>query len=85
MYPPFFGFPSHLGHHRALSRVPCALQQVLINYLLHTYMYQSQCIRVNPNLSIHLTPSSSLGIHLFVLHICASVEISVFISLGVEM
>ena len=20
--PPFFGFPSHLGHHRALSRVP---------------------------------------------------------------
>ena len=25
-----FGFPSHLGHHRALSRVPCALQQVLI-------------------------------------------------------
>ena len=22
---PFFGFPSHLGHHRALSRVPCAI------------------------------------------------------------
>ena len=21
-----FGFPSHLGHHRALSRVPCAIQ-----------------------------------------------------------
>ena len=29
MYPLFFGFPSHLGHHRALSRVPCALQSVL--------------------------------------------------------
>lgn len=23
-YPLFVGFPSHLGHHRALSRVPCA-------------------------------------------------------------
>ena len=25
----FFGFPSHLGHHRALSRTPCTVQQVL--------------------------------------------------------
>ena len=25
IYPLFFGFPSHLGHHGALSRVPCAL------------------------------------------------------------
>ena len=24
MYPLFFGFPSHLDHHRALNRVPCA-------------------------------------------------------------
>ena len=23
---PLFGFPFHLGHHRALSRVPCAVQ-----------------------------------------------------------
>ena len=27
----FFGFPSHLGHHRALTRVPCAIQKVLIS------------------------------------------------------
>ena len=26
IYPLFFRFPSHLGHHRALSRVPCAIQ-----------------------------------------------------------
>ena len=26
----FFGFPSHLSHRRALSRVPCAIQLVLI-------------------------------------------------------
>ena len=26
IYPLFFEFPSHLGHHRALSRIPCAMQ-----------------------------------------------------------
>ena len=29
---PLGGFPSHLGHHRALSRVSCAMQSVLISY-----------------------------------------------------
>ena len=32
----FSGFPSHLGHHRALSRVPCALQSFIISYLFYT-------------------------------------------------
>ena len=32
----FFGLPSHLGHHRALSRGPCDIQQVLISYLFYT-------------------------------------------------
>ena len=32
----FFGLPSHLGHHRALSRGPCDIQQVLITYLFYT-------------------------------------------------
>ena len=31
-----FLFPFHLGHHRALSRVLCAIQQVIISYLFHT-------------------------------------------------
>ena len=44
--PSFFGFLSHLGHQSALSRVPCATQQVLISYLFYT-QYQ-QCIYVNP-------------------------------------
>ena len=26
IYSLFFSFPSHLGHHRALSSVPCAIQ-----------------------------------------------------------
>ena len=32
VFPSFFGFPSLLGHHRALSRVPCAIQWVPISY-----------------------------------------------------
>ena len=51
--PSFLDFLKHLGHHRALSRVPCAIQQVLNSYLFYTY-YQ-QCICVNPNLPIHPT------------------------------
>ena len=34
-YPLCFGFPSYEGHHRALSRVPCAIQEVLISYLFY--------------------------------------------------
>ena len=26
IHPLFFGFSSHLGHHRALNKVPCAVQ-----------------------------------------------------------
>ena len=37
-----FFFPSYLGHHRSLNRVPCAIQWVLICYLIHTQsMYKS--------------------------------------------
>ena len=68
--PLFFGFPSHLGHHRALSRVPCAIQQVLISYLFYT----QQGIYVNPNLPIYPTPLSRLGIHTFVLYFCVSIS-----------
>ena len=34
--PLFFEFPSHLGHRRALSRVPCTIYEVLTSYLLYT-------------------------------------------------
>ena len=33
IYPLFLRFSCHLGHRRALTRVPCAIQQVLISYL----------------------------------------------------
>ena len=35
IYPLPFRFPSHLGHHRALSRAPCEIQHVLIIYLFY--------------------------------------------------
>ena len=38
IYPNFFGFPSHLGHHRALSRISCAIQYVL-SYLFYLSLY----------------------------------------------
>ena len=56
IYSLLFGFPSHLDHHRALSRVLCAIQQVLISYLVYT----QQCIYVNPNLPIYPSPASHL-------------------------
>ena len=31
-----FGFPSHLGHYRAPSRVPYAMLEVLVSDLLYT-------------------------------------------------
>ena len=35
-YIPSFSFPSHVGHHRSPSRVPCAIHKVLISHLLYT-------------------------------------------------
>ena len=71
IYPLLFGFPPHLGNHRALSRVPCAVgsHQLAILYLLSI-----ECIYVNPKLPVHpASPLSPLiSIHLF----CMSVSIS---------
>ena len=36
IYPLFFGFSAHLGHHSALSTVPCAIWYVLISCLFYT-------------------------------------------------
>ena len=67
--PLFSGFPSHSGHHRALSRVRCALHQVLISRLFYTWCqwYRS----ANPNLPGHpISPFSPLVHMLFSLHLC---------------
>ena len=71
IYPLFWGFPSHLGHYRALSRVSCVTQQLLISSLFYT-LYQ-QCTYVSPNLPTHLT-FYSLGVLTFVLYVCVSIS-----------
>ena len=43
-----FRFLSHIGQDRVLSRVPYAIQQVLVDYLF----YVQQCVYVNPKLLI---------------------------------
>ena len=68
--PPFLGFPSHLGHYRALSRVPCAVQKVFISYLF----YPQYCICASPHLEIHPALPSPLGGHVFVLYSCVSIS-----------
>ena len=70
IYSLFFVFPSHLGHHRALSRVPCALKRFsLVIYFIHRI--NSVCISIPISQFIH--PTSLLGIHKFVLYTCALV------------
>ena len=63
VYPLFFRFFSHIGHHRILSRVPCAIQQVLISCLF----YIQQCVYVTPSLPIHPLPPRN---HRFVFYVC---------------
>ena len=65
VYPLPFGFPSHLSHHSALSRVPWAIQSVPISYLFSIG---------NVHLSISAFPfiPPCLGIHAFVLHVSIS-------------
>ena len=69
MYCLCFGFPSHLGHHRALRRAPWLYSRFsLVVYLIHTinsvYMYTY----VGPSLPIHPTHHSPphLGVHLLI-------------------
>ena len=68
-----FGFPSHPGGQRALSRIPHAVQQFLIHYPFCTRCQQS--VYVSPNLPIHPTTAPfPLGIHALVLYICVSIS-----------
>ena len=71
IYPLFFRFYSHIGHYRVLSRVPCAVQQILISYLF----YIQQCVYVSPNLPIYPSPLFPPGKHKFIFCICDSLSV----------
>ena len=59
-----FGFPSHLGHYRALRRVLCAIRRFsLVIYFIHSI----NSVYMSPqNSQLILAPSHPLGIHVFV-------------------
>ena len=64
IYPLSFQFPSHLGHHRASSRVPYAIQQILISYL---FIHSINSVYMSiPTFQFIPPTSSQLGVHTFV-------------------
>ena len=63
IYPLSFRFFSHIGYYRVLSRVPCAIQQVLISYLFCVYVCVSVCAQLCLTLCIPMDcspPGSSV-------------------------
>ena len=63
-------YPTHPGHHRALSWASCPLEQVPSSYLFHT---QSR-IYVNPILPFSPTLPLPHSIHMSVIYVCVSVS-----------
>ena len=57
----FSRFSSYIGFYRVLSRVPCAIQQVLIICL----SYIQQYVYINPNFPICISPHPLVTISLF--------------------
>ena len=66
--PPSWTFlPPHLGHPRAPSWAPCAVQQVPTSYFTQGSVYMSVLI------SQFVPPSPSPRIHMSVLYVCVSI------------
>ena len=51
--PSFFGFPSHLGHDRQLTRDPCIIHQFLISYLFYIWKLE---VLVTSHIQLFATP-----------------------------
>ena len=66
----FFRFFSLRGFYKILSKVPCAILQVLVSYLFYIW----SGVYVNPNLLIHPSshPPFPFGNPKFVFHVCES-------------
>ena len=80
LYPLLFRFSSHKSHYRVLSRVPSAINQVLISYLYYIdsyiciYLIIYLCLCSSVYMSIPISQfillHFSLGNHKFVFYIC---------------
>ena len=68
--PPSVPSPCHpLGHHRASSWAPCAIQQIPTSALFYT----QQCVYVSVNLLIRCTPFPALCVDTSILYICVCI------------
>ena len=71
-HPFFCRFFSHIGYHRILGRVPCAVQQVFTGQSFHIPQWAS----ANPKAPVHPSPQPVLfGTLKFVFKICESVSL----------
>ena len=67
----FLKFPSHLSHHRALSKVPVLYRRFsFVVYFIHNINCAYMSIPISQFLPFLF---SLLGIHTFVLYICISI------------
>ena len=68
-------FPSHLGHQRALSRLPVLYSKFqTVVYFIHSINSVFMSIPVSQFLPPYSSPPPPLGIHTFVLYLCVSVS-----------
>ena len=70
IYPPFFRSFFLIAYYRILSRVPRAMQEVLVDYLFYIYFIQ-QYVYVNAKLLIYPSPTFLLCNRVF--EVCDSV------------
>ena len=71
IYPLLFRFFSHIGLYRVLSRVSCAIQQVLISYLF----YMQQCVYISTPFSQFIPPPPYPLVAVSLLFISVTLEI----------
>ena len=75
IYPLVLGFPSHLGHHRALSRAPVLSSRFsLVTYFIHSINSVHMSIPVSQFILPLPTQLSLLGVHMFVLYDYVSIS-----------
>ena len=70
IYPLIFGFPSHSGHHSALSRVSWAKQYIIFMLCNYLYTHYQSCVCINPNLPLPPNPILPWYPYICYLYLC---------------
>ena len=72
IFPFPFGLPFHSGRHTELSRISCAIQQVLIS---HLFIHRINSVYVLIPISQFLAPTLPSPWHLYIFVLCVCVSI----------